>query len=285
MKTGHDTYIRRAEIAQLILLHQLYMQRNSHALIFQGGTALRWCYGGSRFSEDLDFVTTLAPQTIGAILRRVLPGIEKLMIPHFGVGSVKLTEKASRSEAFKCFVTFEPQNSRDKVSVKLEFESLSAQGKPEARNHILSSLPAVSYLIAAGEFRVPRPHTVVVAETPGEILSDKVRSLLERPYLKGRDLYDVWYLRTALQPEMDPVMLAGKFVMYRAPFCARRTLTFFSSPTEEGKKMMREAMEGDLSRFLPPDVLAVYRANGFAAFLDAVQILFRTLEERGVRLP
>ena len=78
MQTYHDPYIRRAEIAQLILLHQLYMQRDSRALIFQGGTALRWCYGGNRLSENLDFVTTLTPQAVGCILQRVLPGVEKL---------------------------------------------------------------------------------------------------------------------------------------------------------------------------------------------------------------
>ena len=31
-----------------------------------------------------------------------------------------------------------------------------------------------------------------------EILSDKVQTLLERPYLKGRDIYDVWHLRERL---------------------------------------------------------------------------------------
>jgi len=38
---------------------------------FQGGTALRWVYGGSRFSEDLDFVTCLAPDKIQSILKAV----------------------------------------------------------------------------------------------------------------------------------------------------------------------------------------------------------------------
>ncbi|HPV52315.1 MAG TPA: nucleotidyl transferase AbiEii/AbiGii toxin family protein, partial [Smithella sp.] len=62
MKNYRETHIRKAEIAQLILLHELYRQKDSRSLIFQGGTALRWCYGGSRFSEDLDFVTSLAPK-------------------------------------------------------------------------------------------------------------------------------------------------------------------------------------------------------------------------------
>jgi hypothetical protein len=56
MKNYRETYIRKAEIAQVILLQQLYQLKDSRHLFFRGGTALRWCYGGSRFSEDLDFV-------------------------------------------------------------------------------------------------------------------------------------------------------------------------------------------------------------------------------------
>ena len=54
MKNYREATIRKAEIAQLIILQQLYSLTGSRELIFQGGTALRWCYAGSRFSEDLD---------------------------------------------------------------------------------------------------------------------------------------------------------------------------------------------------------------------------------------
>ena len=72
MKDYRETYIRKAEIAQLIILHQIYAQSGSQELIFQGGTALRWCYGGSWFSEDLDFVTLLPPETVKAKLQRAV---------------------------------------------------------------------------------------------------------------------------------------------------------------------------------------------------------------------
>lgn len=37
MKNYRETYIRRAEIAQLILLHQLYQQKDTRHLLFKGG--------------------------------------------------------------------------------------------------------------------------------------------------------------------------------------------------------------------------------------------------------
>lgn len=285
MKTYREKYIRRAEIAQLIILHQLYLQGGSHALIFQGGTSIRWCYGGSRFSEDLDFVTPLAPEAVRAILKRTFPGAGKTMIPHFGVGSLTVTEKSARAEALKCFADFRPEASREKISVKLEFEGIAGDLKPESKNHVLSALPAVSYLIAAGEFRVPHANTVVVAETPAEILSDKVRSLLERRYLKGRDLFDVWHLRTVLKAPVDKEIVERKFRLYREPFIARRDMSYFAAPSDRSKKELREAIDQDLSRFLPPEVLAVHRTDGYAAFLEAVRSLFFELKKKRVNLP
>lgn len=285
MKIYRETYIRQAEIAQLIILNKLYSQRGSRDLIFQGGTALRWCYGGHRFSEDIDFVTPLDMETVKALLLGAFKNIENVMIPHFGVGTVQLTEKTSRADSYKCFLDFQPQKLREKISIKIEVEGLLAGRLPHCQNHILSALPAVSYLIAAGDFRVPRPNAVIVAETPEEILSDKVRFLLERRYLKGRDLYDVWYLRTSLNAAVNINMVENKFTMYRAHFTARRSIDYFSSPSNERNTAMRDAIEQDLSRFLPPDVLTFHKSKGYTAFINAVESLFRELKDNKVSLP
>ena len=285
MKTYRETYIRRAEIAQLILLYQLYAQKESRHLIFQGGTALRWCYGGSRFSEDLDFVTSLAPEVVAGILKAAVKGVAKLMIPHFGAGEVVLNEKAAHAAARKCFVDFRPEGVREKISVKIELEGLAAGKLPEVQNHVLSALAPVAYLIAAGEFRVPRPNAVIVVQTPSEILSDKICALLERQYLKGRDFFDLWYLHSVLKTQVSIKIVERKFTLYRAPFTARRSMNFFTKPAKQDKEMMREAIEKDLSRFLPPEVLAVHQAEKYKTFLDAARFVFEQLKDKGVRLP
>lgn len=285
MKNYRETYIRKAEIAQLILLHQLYLQKESRHLIFQGGTALRWCYGGSRFSEDLDFVTSLEPQSIAVILDASMKGAQNLMIAHFGMGALTLRDKSSRDGAVKCFADFRPEGTREKISVKLEFEGLTPGKTPAVQNIILSSLGSVAYLASSGEFRVPRASTVIVAETPEEILSDKVRALLERRYLKGRDFFDLWHLHTVLKTPMDVKIIERKWSFYRADFVARRPLQFFIKPSKEEKAMMLEAIEQDLSRFLPPEVLDVHRKKKYSDFLEAARSLFNKLQDKGVRLP
>ncbi|MBN1907687.1 MAG: nucleotidyl transferase AbiEii/AbiGii toxin family protein [Deltaproteobacteria bacterium] len=284
MKTYREIYIRKAEIAQLIILHQLYAQKESRHLIFQGGTAIRWCYGGSRFSEDLDFVTSLAPPDVHKILSAVVKGACKFMIPHFGIGSVTLNQKNARTGNVKCFVAFHPDGVREKISIKLKFERLTTGILPDTQNHVLSLMSSVAYLISAGEFRVPRPHTVIITQTPTEILSDKIRALLERQYLKGRDFFDLWYLYNILKTPVDLDIVERKFILYSAPFISRRPVDFFVKPSKKDKETICEAIEQDLSRFLPPDVLSIHRDQKFSAFLESAYSVFREIKEKGVQL-
>ena len=45
--------VRQSEILQLLLLDTLYAQSGSENIIFQGGTALRWVYGGDAIQRIL----------------------------------------------------------------------------------------------------------------------------------------------------------------------------------------------------------------------------------------
>jgi len=124
-----------------------------------------------------------------------------------------------------------------------------------------------------------------VAETIQEILSDKIRALMERRYLKGRDIFDLWYLRTALNAAADKVMIERKFRMYTWPFQAARDFDFFADLLPDTREKLKTAIRDDLSRFLPPDVLMVHQAEGYTSFLAAIQSLFAELQKAEVTLP
>lgn len=282
MKTYNEQHIRKAEIAQLILLYHIYGQTGSQDLVFQGGTALRWCYGGSRFSEDLDFVTTMPTATLDALLVRALKGAEREMVPHFGSGRLEVTDKTTRQGSRKLLVTWQPDTVRERISIKLESEPLVGGTRLATEKMVMSALPAVSYLVMAGEFRIPRPNSVLVVETASEILSDKVRALLERQYLKGRDLFDIWLLRKNDSARLQKEQVEQKLRCYSWPFKAARTPDFFLQASSEAQLI--EALELDLSRFLPPAVMAVHRGNKYRDFLDAVQGLCRELLQSGLVL-
>jgi predicted nucleotidyltransferase component of viral defense system len=285
MKTYKEQHIGRAEISQLILLYHLYSQSGSHDLIFQGGTALRWCYGGSRFSEDLDFVTPLDEKSLQRIIGKALKAAAREMIPHFGPGEMETVNKSTRSDTKKLFIHYQPTATRERVSVKLEFEGIKKDVSPDTKKLVLSSLPSISYLITRGDFKIPRPNAILVAETLEEILSDKIRALLERRYIKGRDIYDIWYLRTVLGVSVRKDQVEKKFDMYLWPFKTARKPSFFINPSDENRKELQTAIQNDLSRFLPPDVMNVHAEEGFRSFLHALELQFAELKEMGVSLP
>jgi predicted nucleotidyltransferase component of viral defense system len=178
-------------------------------------------------------------------------------------------------------VAFEPLKLRDRIMVKVECERLQDGIDLATEPLVLGMQKAASYLIATGEFLIPRPNSVLVVETLEEILADKVRALLERPYLKGRDLYDVWHLRERLQVQVDRTLIERKFTSYVAPFTLRRSPEWFQTSAVE----LRGAIESDLSRFLPPEFMSACRNAGYRPFLDAVQGLFAELRSAGVVIP
>jgi predicted nucleotidyltransferase component of viral defense system len=281
MKDYTDRHIRRSELFQLIILQHLYARPESSRLVFQGGTAIRWCHNGGRFSEDLDFVTHLERSALERLMQASEAAISRESVAHFGPGRVTFAPRGQRDEGIVWRAVFEPQNVRDRIMVKIECERLRDGVDLVTESRVLGMQSAVSYLIAAGEFRIPRPNSVLVVETLEEILSDKVRALLERPYLKGRDIYDVWHLRERLQVPVVREVVERKFACYAAPFTAKRPAEWFLAADSH----LREAIETDLSRFLAPEVMNACRNDGYRPFLEAVKGLFREVGERGVVIP
>jgi len=281
MKSYTERHVRRSELFQLILLQHLYARSESSRLIFQGGTAIRWCHNSGRFSEDLDFVTHLERPALERLLKGVEAAVERESIAHFGPGRLTVTPRGQRNEGTGWRVAFEPRNVRERIMVKVECERLREGASPATEPRVLGMQAAVSYLITRGEFRIPRPNSVLVVETLEEILSDKVRALLERPYLKGRDIYDIWHLRERLGVSLLRKVVERKFSCYAAPFKRRRSPDWFEAADSD----LQEAIENDLGRFLPPEFMAACRNDGHRPFLNSLKGLFRELREAGAVIP
>jgi len=274
MKAYNERYIKSSEILQLIILHTLYSQKESKDVYFQGGTAIRWCYSGNRFSEDLDFVTHLRRGGIESLLEKISEHIRRITIAHFGTGEFEVKRReTNRKGSHAAFIRFRPDRNRKKISVKVEFEELKEGFFPQTEKMLLSMLLLVRHFITVGEFRIPAPSSVVLVETKEEILSDKIRALLEREYLKGRDFYDIWFL-TSLNVRCDAEMIKRKTMMYEAPFTYRRAADFFLNPDDKGQKEISSAIKQDLSRFLSPQEMSMFETNGFKDMFNALKIAF-----------
>ncbi|MBW2194540.1 MAG: nucleotidyl transferase AbiEii/AbiGii toxin family protein [Deltaproteobacteria bacterium] len=277
----NEKRIRNSELLQVILLDTLYAQSGSERIIFQGGTALRWVYGGTRSSEDLDFVTNLSSTNIIRILDRTFQHAKRACIAQFGPGHLEQKSKSTRKEATKTFFIFRPETQRERIAVKLEFEFLNPGNEPGSQKFILRDLPSVSGLITSGKLIMPYSSSIVIAETPEEILSDKVRAIYERKYLKGRDIYDIWWLRKLLKVTPAWTKVRDKLSMYQTPFVPAREAVYFQKRASVSSIV--GAIERDLPRFLPQNILSMHQEEAFLKFIAATKEVTSALLDQGMK--
>jgi len=277
----NEKKIKKSELLQLILLNNLYAQSGSDSIIFQGGTALRWVYGGMRFSEDLDFVTDLPKEDVENILAGIFQKTQMACIAQFGPGQSEHKHKRGRKQAFKLFFIYRPQNQRERIAVKLEFEFLAPGHKPESQKLILRDLPLISGLVISGKLIIPYSSSIILTETPEEILSDKIRALYERKYLKGRDIYDIWWINKQLKVHPNWIKVMEKFVMYQAFFVPARGADYFQQ--RRSTSSIIDALKRDLPRFLPQNILSIYQEEDFKEFIITLKEVTSDLLSQGMK--
>jgi predicted nucleotidyltransferase component of viral defense system len=163
-------------------------------LAFQGGTALRFLYGIRRHSEDLDFA--LERPGAGYDLRRYLEAIREDLDRE--AYPVELGRISDRGVVHSAFVRFPGLLHEMGLSGHRE-EALSVKIEVDAR-------PRGAVL----ETTVVRRHVLLRIQhhDRASLLAGKLHAILQRPWPKGRDYYDlVWYLSDRDWPAPNLVLL------------------------------------------------------------------------------
>ncbi|MHB8191059.1 MAG: nucleotidyl transferase AbiEii/AbiGii toxin family protein [Ferrimicrobium sp.] len=175
------------------LLHyeilQALMESGSAAhLVFQGGTALRLCHGGVRYSEDLDFAGGLEFD----------PSVMKPFVE-------RLKESISNRYGLSMEVSERLPNPVDSVPVgrwkaKVRLPQLDRSVKQGYLIHIeVAEIPAYSnqvMQVRTMSDNMPYAYRAILlkSESREEIFADKLIALGARPYVKQRDLWDIHML-------------------------------------------------------------------------------------------
>jgi hypothetical protein len=163
-------------------------------LAFHGGTALRFLFGINRFSEDLDFALEGDPADYD--FRRCLAAVRTGLEAQAYSVELKINDLKTIHSAFVRFpgLPFElglSGHQGEVIAVKLEVDTRPPAGAGLAttlvRRHVLLNLQH---------------------HDPASLLAGKLHAILQRPYLKGRDVYDlVWYLSDPGWPPPNLVLL------------------------------------------------------------------------------
>jgi predicted nucleotidyltransferase component of viral defense system len=180
------------EYLQALILQSLQRAGAMTALAFHGGTALRFLYSLPRYSEDLDFA--LERDSSSYNFRAHLQSIQKDMEAQGYTIALKVNDQKTVHSAFVRFsgllneLNLSPHQD-EALAVKIEVDTRPPAG-------------------ATLETSLIRRHVLLNLQhhDKASLLAGKLHAILQRPYLKGRDLYDlVWYLsdRTWAEPNLD----------------------------------------------------------------------------------
>ena len=222
----------REELQRLILRYLSERGFFVHG-VFQGGTAIRLVYGGTRFSEGLDFVLRPGRTIAGLSLAGLLEGLPSFMrreVPFADRSSLREEKAEAMFARYRC--RLELQAPIGGLVINLEFSGVPSQSP---RPHVMRS---------------DTVDVAIVAEDESEILVDKLVALALRPYVKGRDIWDTWFLtheRHVAAPE------AGAVVAKAADHGA--TLMELTNRIRYSKTHIETiglaALDAEMKRFLP----------------------------------
>ena len=163
-------------------------------LAFHGGTALRFLYASARYSEDLDFALEQARTQYD--LRAFLRAIRSTFTAEGYSLDLRVSDEKTVHSAFVRFrgllydLGLSPHGN-EVLAVKIEVDTNPPVG-------------------AGLETTVIRRHVPLQLHhhDQASLLAGKLHAILQRPYLKGRDLYDLlWYLSDPEWPAPNLILL------------------------------------------------------------------------------
>jgi predicted nucleotidyltransferase component of viral defense system len=247
VEQGVSTALIFKEYLHWVILDFLFRKGLFPNLVFQGGTALRFVYGGIRYSEDLDFV-----------LKRKNPSFFKTLfsqlklLPHHVEGFfpfVKGAQLKSQKETrfFK------------RYNLVLEVEFLKS--KDRTNIEIVNVPSYTGHAIILNRRDIPVTPAIVVEE-PREILSDKLLAFGSRDYLKGRDLWDIYFLLDTLKISIDKDvrdMLKKKVLDYGLPL--KRFITMFEKRLFLLEEKGRVILKREMDKFLPLSYRNIFKTK------------------------
>ena len=160
------------EYFQHLFLSHFYKQPNTDKIYFKGGTALRLIYRSPRFSEDLDFSSSL--KSISKIEQAIINALTE--IERGGI-TTKLDEAKQTTGGYLTLIRF--RNNGQMIVIKLEISFRAEKRKGE--------------LVTIASDFIP-PYTMMQLSQK-LIVQGKIDALLDRH--KPRDFYDLYYLLRA----------------------------------------------------------------------------------------
>jgi predicted nucleotidyltransferase component of viral defense system len=252
-------------VKEAIHLHLLSALSDAGVLrhvVFRGGTALRLCYGGERYSEDLDFVCGKAGSYVDDVeferlVQDALEATKTSLRRDFDVDPDKIAlKRPAHPTALK----------RDPVTVAawqivapIDATPRSPMSRIKIEFANVPSYDGTPNVAKATQGLVQIQDIILTVESANEILADKAVALTARRVLKYRDVWDIWYLANRLNAEADRETVKRKFADYATSEVEAKAKQRLD---ELAQASTAKAFLAEMRRFLPAKRVAEMEEAG-----------------------
>ena len=239
-------------------------------MVFQGGTAIRLCHNGVRYSEDMDFsasesLTNLDLEEFFNHLQDMMADLGFQMEPY----------KPSKHKDFMGFGG--PRRWSTRVLIPIP-------NKPDIRNSHFIKIEAddrkviepVTRPVRVKHDELGQYGPVVVTKSKKELMIDKVIALIDRDNIKWRDVFDIHQLNDSLASFDDSMMREKLSLRYKNKEVVERLtnhrLKDLSNPDSSRKFLI------EMEPFLPPDLRKIWNNHELVRETcnDATNFIHRT---------
>jgi predicted nucleotidyltransferase component of viral defense system len=233
---------------------------------FHGGTSLHLSWSSARYSEDLDFLLSRDVHNVEKVLTKV-PAILREQFraidPQFAVDIQDKSKDPQRMLSFH--ITVSHAAYMGSAMVKAEFWRTDAA--------YLQNYPTQFRTPVAQGDIVLRVMNPVPAATLETAYADKLTAFATRPYLKWRDVYDLWWIGTQSSAQINVQSAAQQFVHNVKAYTpvdglsASNALRKFL--TQDRQTIIAKA-NPDLKRWLPDSLWRSLNPHGIEQMVDYV---------------
>ncbi len=229
---------------QELVLFELYSGKFGNMLVFRGGTAISKFYGSGRFSEDIDLILKedIDAAEIEIEADKILKGLNTYYPTSYSTAHYRNMLKYKLKIKGPIYAAARKEQAKQSIQI-----DLNTRERPllEVRNIYRTTI-----------YEELKPYMIGI-EGPQELLTDKIKAMLERTMPVARDLYDAWILIKKHRIKPDLKIINEKIIKYGKKDNETFSLKELSVRIKEIKKIW----ETELSRLMQtvPDYSSVKR--------------------------
>lgn len=277
---SHELQLEISELMQNMILEKIFSSKDwdTKNLIFHGGTSVHVAWSSPRYSEDLDFLMNIDQiDNINKAISDSIKDIEQELQKKYPGTEISLKTKGDNKKLRSVIVhdiIWKHPNKYGKVRVKTEFFTVPPSNIKAYESITKNWQPNDMLIWTKPQIEIDNLKLNVAS--PKAIYGDKIKCIATREYLKPRDFFDLWWLKTQLSQYIPNNEEEIYKTIRNSADCYETTNIDLINGFEKILKLNRNEtitlIENNLKNFLPEETyIKMLNNDNFSDMFDILQ--------------